>query len=138
MALTRSPAREHFQRMRAAQLAASMPAGTDMAGASDYELMLAKLTEDKRVLQGVQSIEERAKVKVTMLPAYESWVSGVLSAGKGAQDDVLITIMVWRLDVGDIDGALDIVEYALVHDLSMPDQYKRNVATVVAEEVADQ
>jgi len=61
----------------------------------------------------------------------------VLSAGKGHQDDVLTTIMVWRIDAGDYAGALDIAAYAIPHKLTLPDQYQRPLATAIAEEVAD-
>lgn len=133
-----SPARKHFLRHQAAQLAASVPPGESLAGASAYELMLAKLAEDRRKLKDIQSVEGKARLKLQLLPDYVPWVDGVLSAGKGAQDDVLVTVMVWRLDTGDWKGALDIAEYALTHRLVMPDQYQRTMATVIAEELADQ
>ncbi len=34
-------------------------------------------------------------------------MNGVLEQGKGAQDDILMTVMLWRLDTGDIAGALE-------------------------------
>lgn len=39
-------------------------------------------------------------------------MNGVLEQGKGAQDDILMTVMLWRLDTGDIAGALEIARYA--------------------------
>lgn len=108
-----------------------------MAG-TEYELMLAALTEDRRRLREIQSIERKISVKRELLPAYADYCAGVLSAGRGAQDDVLLTVMVWRLDTGDWPGALDVAAYALSHGMIMPDQYQRTTACVVAEELADQ
>lgn len=131
-----SPARAHFQRVSAAEASASAGAGQPLE-CTEYELMLLKLAEDRRRLKTVQSVELKAEVKRQLLPEYAAWVDGVLLAGRGAQDDVLMTVMVWRIDAGDYDGALLIAEYAIAHQLTMPDQYQRSTATLIAEEVAD-
>jgi hypothetical protein len=131
-----SPARAHFQRVSAATASASAAAGQPL-DCSEYELMLLKLAEDGRRLKGLQSLEAKAQVKRELLPDYAPWVDGVLAAGKGAQDTVLVTVMVWRIDAGDYAGALDIAAYALLHDLVLPDRYARTTATLVAEEMAD-
>jgi hypothetical protein len=47
-------------------------------------------------------------------------------------------VLVWNIDVGDLPAALEIGRYAIAHNLVMPDQYKRDVPTVLAEEFADQ
>ncbi|NVM80036.1 hypothetical protein FHW83_005881, partial [Duganella sp. SG902] len=117
--------------------AAAAPEAT-MAGASAYELMLVKLVADRRRLKSIQSIEQKVKVKRDeLLPDYAEYVNGALEGGRGAQDEVLTTIMVWRIDVGDFAGALEIAAYVLQHGMTMPDQYDRTLATVLAEEVAD-
>lgn len=131
-----SPARAHFLRVSATnRQAAEQPAAR--ADATAYELMLAKLTEDKRRLHQLQSIERRIEVKRTLLPEYEPWVDGALKGAQGVQDDVLMTVMVWRVDVGDLAGALAIATYAIEHKLAMPDQYKRSTGCLIAEEFAD-
>jgi hypothetical protein len=131
-----SPARAHFQRVSATnRQAAEEPASR--ADATAYELMLAKLTEDRRRLHELQSIERRIEVKRTLLPEYVPWIEGALKGAQGVQDDVLMTIMVWRIDVGDLQGALDIAAYAIEHKLAMPDQYKRSTGCLIAEEFAD-
>lgn len=134
-----TPARRHLLKQRAAAHAAGAAAsGEDLRGASEYELMLARLHGDRRRLKAVQSVEHKIALKRELLPDYVPWVDGVLRAGRGVQDDVLMTVMVWRMDTGDWGGALDIAGYALDHQLVMPDQYQRTTATVIAEEIADQ
>jgi hypothetical protein len=133
----RSPAQRHFAQVSAQLVAASGGPGETLAGASVYELMLAKLATDRRRLKGVQSIERKAAVKREVLPEYSDYVAGALTGGRGAQDDVLVTVMVWRIDVGDYAGALAIAVYALEHCLTLPDQYERTLATVIAEEFAE-
>lgn len=131
-----SPARQHFLRVSAAVASATAVPGQPV-DASQYELMLLKLAEDKRRLKQVQSMEAKADVKRELLPDYQPWVDGVLSAGAGAQDAVLMTVMLWKIDAGDYTDALRIADYALRHNLAMPDQYQRPAACTVVEEIAD-
>lgn len=132
-----SPAKRHFERVTAAHAAAAVEPGQTLTGASRYELMLAKLATDKRRLKAIQSIERKVDVKREVLPEYTSYVDGALEGGRGAQDDVLMTVMIWRIDVGDYPGALAIARYALRHRLTLPDQYERSTAAALAEEFAD-
>lgn len=130
-------ARRHFQRVTAAEASASADPGAPV-DATAYELVLVQLAEHKRRLKQVQSIERKIEIKRQLLPDYEPWIDGVLDGGRGGQDAVLMTVMVWRIDTGDYLGALKIAAYALKHDLAMPDQYQRGVATLVVEEICDQ
>ncbi|MDA5524978.1 terminase endonuclease subunit [Yersinia kristensenii] len=130
-----SPARRHFIQQSA--IAASQQRDNPLRHATGYELMLLQLNEDKRKLKKVYSQEGKAALKRQLLPAYIPWVSGVLSEGKGAQDAIVMTIMIWRLDAGDIPGALDIARYALRYQLVPTDRFTRSTAYLIAEEVAE-
>lgn len=125
-------------RITAAQAQASAAADEQpLENASAYELMLLKLDADRRRLKEVQSVEAKAELKRKLLPDYAPWVEAAITAGKGARDEVLMTVMLWRIDAGDYGGALDIAEYALPYQLAMPDRYQRTTATTLVEEVAD-
>lgn len=133
-----NPCRRHFQRVTAAVAAAAVAGPTmTMEGASVYELHLAKLQQDYLRLKQVQSTEGKAELKRQLLPEYVPYVEGVLAEGKGAQDQVLTTLMVWRMDAADFAGALDIAEYVIHHALLMPDRFERTTGTIVAEEIAE-
>ncbi|WP_431026192.1 phage terminase small subunit [Halomonas sp. H5] len=131
-----SLARRHFQRVSAAQ-AAEASGDAPMQGDA-YQLMQAALFEDYRRLKSTQSMERKAEIKREILPKYADYVDGVLAAGRGAQDDVLMRVMLWRIDAGDIAGAVAIARYALQHGLTPPDQFERGTAAIIAEEVSDQ
>lgn len=131
-----TPAQEHFLRMTAEAESRAAQSDDSMAGATGYELMLAKLAEDRRSLKQIQSIEAKIDYKRKVLPDYAAYVAGAL-AGNGAQDDVLMSAMVWHLDCADYAEALPIAQYALRHGMTLPDQYQRTTATLIAEEVAD-
>jgi hypothetical protein len=132
-----SPAKRHFERVSAANAAASAGPGESLKGASRYELMLVKLATDRRRLKELQSIARKVDVKREVLPEYGAYVDGALEGGRGAQDDVLTTIMIWRIDVGDYAGALTIARYALKHKMTLPEHYERTLPAAVAEEFAE-
>jgi hypothetical protein len=125
--------------MRATAAAETSAAAEDnpLALATGYELMLHKLATDRRRLKEVQSMELKAELKRELLPEYVPYVEGVLAAGTGVQDDVLMTVLIWRIDAGDGRGAMEIARYAIAHQLSLPDQYQRTTSTLIAEEFAD-
>lgn len=128
--------REQRQRKLAALQGAANPAQEARAG-NQYELMLMQLAEHRRRLKQIQSIERKIEVKRQLLPEYAAYIQGVLESDCGRQDDVLMSVLVWRIDTGDIKGALDIADYAIRHDLQTPDRYERGTACLIAEEIAD-
>lgn len=131
-----SPARQHRLRIQAEQAARQ---GGSVRHASGYDLMLLQLAEDRRRLKGVQSTVKKAQIKVELLPKYTAWADGVLAAGGAQQDDVLMFLMLWRIDAGDFAGGLQIAAHAIKHGWVLPQALgRRNVQTVVAEELADQ
>lgn len=131
-----SPARKHFQRAMAAQAAAA--SGQEVMTGDAYQLMMAALIEDRRRLKDIQSIERKIEVKREILPTYDAYISGVLEAGQGADDEILMTAMVWYFDIGELSEGLQIAEYALAHGLTPPDRYQRGTPAIVAEEVANE
>lgn len=104
---------------------------------SNYDMLNLKLVEDRRTLHSIQSILGKIAKKSELLPHYDDWINATLSTGTGKSDPLLTTLMLWHIDVGNFERGLDIADYALKHRLTMPDNHQRNLATVVAEEVAD-
>lgn len=131
-----NPARAHRQRVLAS-MQGTTDTVLDAKAANQYELMLMQLAEHRRRLKKIQSIERKIEVKRQLLPEYDAYVQGVLQSNSGRQDDVLMTVLVWYIDTGEIEKALSIAEYALKHDLQTPDRYERSTACLIAEEIAD-
>lgn len=129
-------ARDHFLRESAKALADSID--NPLINANGYELMLHKLASDTRRLKDVQSLQGKAELKRKLLPDYLPWIEGALQGDSGAQDEVLMSIMVWYIDVSDFAAALPVAEYALRHKLMLPDQYRRTLGTLIVDEFADQ
>lgn len=132
-----SLAQRHRLQALASQEAAAATPSVPMAGGTAYEMQLAQLLQDRLRLKQIQSNEGKAALKLQLLPAYVPYVDGVLAAGNGAQDEVLTTIMIWRVDAADYSGALDIAAYVLQHKLLMPDRFERTTGCLIAEEIAE-
>lgn len=127
-----SPAQRHMMRVSASQAAQREKA--PLRHATAYEQMLVKLADDRRTLKNIRSNERKAEKKRELLPFYAPWVAGVLADGRGAQDDIVMTVMLWRLDAGDIAGALEIAPYALKYGLTS--DHRRTTPYMLVEEVA--
>lgn len=134
-----TPAQRHRARTLAAQ-AAEQAAAADPFGpmhGAEHELMLAQLHAHLRSLKAIQSVERKINAKRTMLGDFDNYLDGVLEADAGVQDSVVTTVMVWHLDVGNWTQGLQLAEYAMRHSLTLPDQYNRNLATLLLDEVSE-
>lgn len=105
-----------------------------------------RFVHDLRRLKEIKSTEVRVAAKRQMLPEYRSWCDGWLEAGRctvgrelglSGADDVLPTVMVWSIDIGDWSRALELAAHVLRFRIAMPDRYKRDAATLVVEEIAE-
>lgn len=132
-----SIARAHMHRTMAAKQSAASTAGATPEPGSLAEKMAHALSMHMAALKQIKSRTAKIEAKRDMLPDYAAYVDGVLAAGNGGQDDVLVTIMVWRLDTGDYDGALAIAAYAIRHGLGTPVTFSRDVPATLLEEMAD-
>lgn len=131
-----SPARAHFLR-KTAESETATATSKSLDGLKGYELMLATLNIHKRSLKQLQSIERRIEFKRKAFAEYQPWIEGALKAGTGVQDTVLMTMLVWAIDIDDFETALKIGKYALFHDLAMPEPFNRSTGCVIAEEIAN-
>ncbi|MEG3182137.1 phage terminase small subunit [Sphingomonas sp. LT1P40] len=99
-----------------------------------------RLQHDLRRLKDIQSIEAKIAAKREMLPNYRDWVLGLIDAaeasGEATADDILPTIMVWLIDVGEYAGALGLAKHVIRFDVPMPARYERTAPALVVEEIA--
>lgn len=149
-----SLARQHQARVLASQSAAAVPTSGGFAAARSaaplpvdraVRTMAAqigmRLTHDLRRLKDIKSVALKIGAKREMLPEYTAWVDGLLTgaeqAGAGTSGDVLPTVMIWRIDTGDIAGAMPLIEHVLRHRVALPSRYERDAASLIAEEIAE-
>lgn len=142
-----SLARAHRERMNALLLAGTVPAGSPAPAidpnapeTSEYQQLLASLHNDLRTLHEIQSVQGKIDRKRGMIGAYLPWVEGALAAGadnRAVQDEIVVTMMVWALDIDDWELGLTIAAHVLDHGLALPDRYNRTPACLVVDMIAD-
>jgi hypothetical protein len=105
-----------------------------------------RFRHDRQRLKQIKSKELKVAAKRQMLPEYQAWCDGLLDAGRRVEgrqldptgaDDVLPSIMVWCLDVGDWTRGLMLASFVLRFSIPMPKHFVRDAATLVLEEIAD-
>ncbi|WP_424404828.1 phage terminase small subunit [Pasteurella sp. PK-2025] len=129
------PTKAHFLRVMAEK--ASSEEERELENYDEYEKMLFLLARHQKNLKEIQSTELKAEYKRSILQEFMPWIEGVLKAGNGKQDNVLMTWLVWSIDCGEYHLALQIAEYALHQQLVLPEQFTRTLGTLLAEEFAD-
>lgn len=102
-----------------------------------YELTRAQLHQHRLRLKDLQSVEKKIEAKRVILPEYDAYLDGVLLAKPGTQDEVVATVLIWHIDAGNYARALQIAEYALASGITPPDNYHRDLPTIVQDEVAE-
>lgn len=128
-----SPARAHLQRIAAAAPAVG-PADRPSAAGHERELLLAQLYEHTKQLKAIKSVEKKIEAKRAFSPEYDVYLQSVLGAGRAEPDPIVTTLMVWNIDAGRYSHALRLAQHVLAHGLSLPDQYQRDVPTLLADE----
>lgn len=151
-----SPALRHKQRVLAALKSGAgasigIPLSNHPSGANDdapegpatlaYRQMQLQLIDHQRSLKAIMSTEGKVALKREILPLYQDWVSGVLAgssdSARGAYDEVLVMVMIWRMDVGDFAGAMPLIEYVLHHGMPLPNRFKSTPAVFITDTICD-
>jgi hypothetical protein len=134
-----TPARAHHER-NAAMISASAPAPAEQFAGTPEQRAAAqiqlRMQTDLRRLKDIQSIEKKIEAKREMLPEYAAWVDGLVAMDAPTTDEVLPTVMIWRIDTGDFPGALVLAEHVLKHNVPLPARYERTAPALIVEEIA--
>ncbi len=110
-------------------------------------LVRMDLAHDLRGLKELKSREAKVARKRELLPKFDAYVEGVIDAAEAArardpsfrapQDDVVVRMLIWRLDTGDLPAAAALFTFAQTHGFQLGPLFKRDLPTMVAEEAAD-
>ena len=144
-----SPFRKHQMHTRslmaaaAAGLALAANAAPDMPedgpGATEYRQLLAALHEDLRTLHGIQSKEAKAAKKADLIQTYLPWLEGALAIQDrvaAPQDEIVVTCMIWAVDIRAWDLADMLAAHVIRHNLQMPERFHRGAAAYMVSEIA--
>jgi hypothetical protein len=132
-----TPAQKHFQQVMAARRGEAQAEAVSSVARTAHEQILHQMRMHMTQLSRVKSDQAKAEMKRVMLPDYEGWIDGTLEADSGRQDEVITRLMVWAVDCADYTLALRIGRYVVRHDMAMHDDFKRNAATFLADEICN-
>ncbi|MCT8345578.1 terminase [Photorhabdus kleinii] len=129
-----TPAQQHWQQVMASRRGDETMSSEALTA---YEQILHRLRIDQSRLSDLQGTERKIDYKREVIAHYDSWVDGVLAAGTGQADEVLIHVMIWSMDIGNYARALTLAEYVIRHNLPLPDHYRRTVGPLLVDEICD-
>jgi len=97
-------------------------------------LLLAELESDKKVLKGLNRIEDKVQHKRDeLVPKYKPAIEEYLKSGEKFDNPLLADMVVWLFDIEELETAIDWCEQAIANELDLP--FKRDFATFCADAV---
>ncbi|WP_373746208.1 phage terminase small subunit [Neisseria dentiae] len=129
-----SPARAHKQAVLAAQ-----SADVDLAAAEPYRRLQFLLVQDRKILESIKGVPDKITAKRQMIEKYRPWLEEVFASGRAqSSDTVFTTALLWLIDIGDLEAAAPLAEFAIAQDMAVSDQYRRDLKDLMFEEIAEQ
>ncbi|GAA4649035.1 hypothetical protein GCM10023116_13090 [Kistimonas scapharcae] len=131
--LEQKQAEQQRQRVAALEETAIEVAASDY---SAFQRLQASLEKDMKRLSSFPSGTPRNTVKNDeLLPVYLPVVQEYIDQGELYTNPVLVMVMIWLFDCGRVTEALAIAGVAVEQKQPMPEWYKRNLPTFVADTV---
>ncbi|QZD69456.1 phage terminase small subunit [Pseudomonas sp. 3-2] len=101
-------------------------------------LMQASLDEDLKRLSDLKNLASKQTLKRTeLLPKYQDFIQRYMDSGLVMQNPVLVQVMVWLFDTEQFEDGLELADFAIKQGQEMPERFKRNVQTFVADAVIE-
>ncbi|PAU66537.1 terminase [Pseudomonas sp. PIC25] len=141
-----SIALEHKKRVlelgKAAGGAEVFTPATALAGPANAQkqltLMTTALAEDLARLSDLNSLEARQHLKrEELLPKYLAYVQRYRESGLNHPNPVLMQVLVWLFDTEQFEQALELADFAMAQGQAMPERFKRDIPTFVADSMID-
>lgn len=102
------------------------------------QLMQASLDEDLKRLSDLKNLASKQTLKRNeLLPKYQDFIQRYMDSGLVMQNPVLVQVMVWLFDTEQFEDGLELADFAIEQGQEMPERFKRNVQTFVADAVIE-
>lgn len=98
--------------------------------------LLADLHNDLTVIKSFDGKPRKVAYKKERIGHYMPWVKGLIEGDQGHEDKILQYMLVWSVDIGDIEQFLMIAEYMSKHDLNPP--FETKLASFVSDNAREQ
>lgn len=133
-----SPAMKHRALVEAQKSASSDDNGDIPVNQQLYRAFTIKLRSDLARLAKIPSKIERNRIKGELIAEYEDFLEPLLKAGiTGQHNHVFARLLIWCVDAGHYDRALELLAVAMANDLSTPSQFSaRKLPEIIVEDIA--
>ncbi|WP_268799057.1 phage terminase small subunit [Pseudomonas huanghezhanensis] len=116
--------------------------GTALAGPANAQkhlaLMISALAEDCSRLSDLNSMSDRQRLKRDeLLPKYLEYVQRYRESGLNHPNPVLMQVLVWLFDTEQFEPALELADFAIQQKQVMPERFRRDIPTFIADTVMD-
>lgn len=100
-------------------------------------LMKASLAADLVRIKRIQSHAQRdVRKKDELVPRYREYLKGLIAKNRVGPADVVFCNLVWAIDIGDVEWARALGNYAIEHDVATPDDFRRDIRNVYVGDMA--
>jgi tetratricopeptide (TPR) repeat protein len=101
-------------------------------------LMTSALAEDCARLSDLNSMESRQRLKRDeLLPKYLDYVQRYRDSKLNHPNPVLMQVLVWLFDTEQFEQALELADFAMQQQQAMPERFRRDIPTFIADTMAD-
>ena len=120
------------------QAAGSARLGDERAG----DVQLGSLLDDRRGerielgMRNADRVRQQLK-RDELLPKYQDYVKRYIDSGLNHPNSVLMQVMVWLFDTAQFEEGLVLAGFAMAQGQEMPERFKRDVPTFVADELIE-
>ena len=101
-------------------------------------LQEAALDQDLERLSAIKGLAGRQALKRDeLLPKYQDYVQRYCESGLNFHNRVLVQVMVWLFDTEQFEDGLELADFAIEQGQVMPERFKRDIQTFVADAMID-
>ncbi|MBH3406685.1 terminase [Pseudomonas glycinae] len=101
-------------------------------------LQEAAMAQDLERLSAIKGLAGRQALKrEELLPKYQDFIQRYMDSGLVMPNPVLVQVMVWLFDTEQFEDGLELADFAIEQGQEMPERFKRNVQTFVADAVIE-
>lgn len=98
----------------------------------------AALAADLASLKNLKILDEKQAAKRGMLPTYAPLIDEYITQGHDYPNDVAVQVMIWLMDVGDVEQGLDLAFELIKRKQRLPDKFaRRDIETFVCDAIYD-
>ena len=96
------------------------------------------LDQDLERLSAIKGLAgKKALKRDELLPKYQDFVQRYCESGQNLPNRVLVQVMVWLFDTEQFEDGLELADFAMEQGQVMPERFKRDIQTFVADAVVE-